>query len=134
MSRERFIAARNDACLSCGYCRQYVDCARSRSGCIGCGACVIGCPQGARHLQARSAPGPEIGFTLDGKPSFVNGPVSVLDALVELGQAVKEHRTGEKDSEALCGTGGCWSCSVLIDGVLARSCMTPLREGMEIVT
>ncbi len=35
----------------------------------------------------------------------------------------------------LCGMGVCFECRVTIDGVgLQRSCTTPAREGMEIVT
>lgn len=129
----RFVAARNGNCLRCGFCSDYIAC-DSESGCIGCGACVIGCPQGARELKARSGEGKTIRFIVDGKTCAVKGPVSVFDALCELGLAAKTHGPDNPCIQALCGTGGCWSCSVLINGVLGRSCVTSLLEGMEIVT
>lgn len=130
----RFVAVRNDNCLRCGFCRDYTACPLEISGCIGCGACVIGCPQGARELRARNDAGKTIRFTLDGKTCAVKGPVSVFDALCELGRAVRTHGPDERRIQALCGTGGCWSCSVSINGVLTRSCVTPLQEDMAIVT
>jgi pyruvate formate lyase activating enzyme len=95
---------------------------------------VTGCPQGARELNERHDAGKTIRFALDGKSCAVKGPVSVFDALCELGRAVKTHEPDDCRTQALCGTGGCWSCSVSINGVLTRSCVTPLQEGMEIVT
>jgi pyruvate formate lyase activating enzyme len=130
----RFVAVRNENCLRCGFCRDYTACALKTFGCIGCGACVIACPQGARQLKVRNDAGRAIQFTLDGTTCSVKGPVSVFDALCELGQATKTHNPDECRIQALCGTGGCWSCSVSINGVLTRSCVTPLQEGMAIVT
>jgi len=95
---------------------------------------VAGCPQGARELKARHDSGKIIRFTLDGKTCAVKAPVSVFDALCELGRAAKTHEPDDCPKLALCGTGGCWSCSVSINGVAARSCVTPLQENMEIVT
>jgi len=132
MKPARFVAARNGNCLSCGFCSDYVACA-SKSGCVGCGSCVIGCPQGARKLKPRLDEAKSIQFTLDGNTCSVDGPVSVFDALCQLGKATKTHGP-EGCTQALCGTGGCWSCSVSINGVLTRSCVTSLQEGMEIVT
>jgi pyruvate formate lyase activating enzyme len=60
--------------------------------------------------------------------------VSVLDALRELGRVASDAGLQEEIFQPLCGTGGCWNCAVLIDGMLARSCVTPLREEMEIIT
>jgi pyruvate formate lyase activating enzyme len=33
-----------------------------------------------------------------------------------------------------CGLGGCWACSILVDGVLTRSCITGVRDRMKIET
>jgi len=135
MSQERFIAVRDKSCLHCGFCSQYIDCPCSRSsGCIGCGACIIGCPQGARHLQALTKPGTEIHFTVDGEKCTVTGPLPVLNVLRKLGRVASDLGHGDGSIQAHCGTGGCWSCAVLINGVLARSCVTPIQEGMEIIT
>ena len=134
MKSQRFIAARNQDCLRCGFCEQYLPCASLQNDCIGCRACVISCPQAARQLKARTKAGSTIHFSLDGRPRTFKGPVSVREALDELNQGVKGSPHDDRHDSNLCGTGGCWHCAVLIDGILARSCMTPLREGMEIVT
>lgn len=134
MTTARFVAVKNSNCLKCGFCSDFTACALKTSGCIGCGACVAACPQGARELNERHDAGKTIRFALDGKACAVKGPVSVFDALCELGRAVKTHEPDHCRTQALCGTGGCWSCSVSINGALTRSCVTPLQEGMEIVT
>ena len=135
MSAKRFIAVRNENCLKCNFCYQYIDCALSRTGCIGCGACIKGCPQGAIQLEPRREPGSKIQFSLDGKPCTVMGPLSVRDALLELGPTSdNDPPLAKENNHILCSTGSCWSCGVLIDGRIAPSCITPLEEGMQIVT
>ena len=130
----RYIAAKNKNCISCGFCTNFIACAVKTSGCIGCGACVIGCPERARELTARRNLTNSIRFVLDGKTCTAEGPLSVFDALCEMGRLDPNHRGESGHIMGHCGTGGCCQCSVLIDGVLERSCVTPLREGMEIVT
>lgn len=135
MSRKRFVAVRGEDCLHCGFCEDYIDCPRDESGCIGCGACVKGCPQGSRHLVLRASPSTEIRCTVNGKSFSATDGLSVREFLNGLGDQSGgwSARNGVKHG-TFCGTGGCWSCAVLIDGVLARSCVTPLRQGMDIVT
>ncbi len=135
MSRKRFVAVRGDDCLHCGFCEDYIDCLRAEAGCIGCGICLKGCPQGSRRLVVRPHRMAEIRCTVNGKPCITENAASVLDLLHELGEtgAAGDVKGVSKDG-ACCGTGGCWSCAVLVDGALARSCVTPLREGMDIVT
>lgn len=58
--------------------------------------------------------------------------VTVAEGLRGLGYGFKEPGGGEPS--LACETGGCWSCALLIDGELERSCITPLREGMRIET
>ena len=134
MNGKRQIAVRGKSCLHCGFCEEYITCSRSSQGCVGCGACLAGCPQNARRLEERSGSGPEISFTVDNKPCSVKGPVSVLNALEELGLALVPHAPGDRQKASKCGIGGCWNCSVLIDKVLTPACITPLRKGMDIVT
>lgn len=133
MTFSRKVAVRNSKCQRCGFCTDYMACA-SKSGCIGCGACVIGCPQGARQLKEYPEEGELIRFALNGNTCSVEGPITVFNALCQLGLAEKSHGPEGCQAEPLCGTGGCWSCAVSVDGVLTRSCVTPLLEGMEIVT
>jgi pyruvate formate lyase activating enzyme len=135
MSRKRFVAVRGEDCLHCGFCEDYVDCPRDESGCIGCGICVKGCPQGSRRLVPRPNPATEIRCTVNGKPCITKDAASVLDLLKELDEkGGKREAMTAGNHGTFCGTGGCWSCAVLIDGVPERSCVTPLRQGMDIVT
>jgi len=134
MNSQRFIATRNDDCVRCHFCEHYLACAAPQNGCIGCGACLIACPQAAKQLKPRAKEGSAIHFSLDGKACMVKGPVSIRNALKELQKTAKGLTDDDGHEHALCGTGGCWHCGVLVDGVLTRSCMTPLREGMHIVT
>jgi pyruvate formate lyase activating enzyme len=135
MNRQRFVAVRDENCLHCGFCEDYLDCLRNESGCIGCGICIKGCPQGARSLVVRSNPSPRIQCTVNGKQYITEASGSVLELLKRLGKkADKGVAIAGGDHDSLCGTGGCWSCAVLVDGILSRSCVTPLRQGMEIVT
>lgn len=135
VSRKRFVAVRGEDCLHCGFCEDNVDCPRAESGCIGCGICLKGCPQGSRHLAVRPHPTGEIRCTVNGKPCITENAASVLHLLNELRETgAAWDVTGCDKDGACCGTGGCWSCAVLVDGALARSCVTPLREGMDIVT
>ena len=143
----RHIAVRNDNCSRCGFCEQYIDCSSKIDGCIGCGACVVACPQAARFLKAIPVNKPVvesqnrelIDFVVDGEPQRILGPVSVSTALGQLGIGIEAAGSEAGDSEskrpkASCRTGGCWNCAVLIDGVLTRSCVTALRSGMQIAT
>ncbi|HEA67016.1 MAG TPA: radical SAM protein [Desulfobacterales bacterium] len=135
MSGKRFIAVRDETCLDCGFCRHFVSCSKMQMGrCIGCGACIKGCPQGAIRLQPLADPKSTINFTVDGKSYTTQGPVSVLEALRELGRVTDEPGSKAGGIQPHCSTGGCWNCAVLIDGVLDRSCVIPLREKMEIIT
>lgn len=135
MSGKRFIAVRGETCLDCGFCRHFVSCSKMQTGwCIGCGACIKGCPQGTIRLKPLADPKSTINFTVDGKSYTTQGPVSVLEALRELGRVTDEPGSKAGSIQPHCSTGGCWNCTVLIDGVLDRSCVTPLREKMEIIT
>lgn len=135
MSGKRFIAVRSETCLDCGFCRHFVSCSKMQTGgCIGCGACINGCPQGAIRLQPLADPKSKIHFTVDGKSYTTPGPVSVLEALRELGRVTDALESKAGSIQPHCSTGGCWNCAVLINGVLDRSCVTPLLEKMEIIT
>lgn len=134
MSGKRLIAVRDETCIDCGFCSQFVACSKMQTGCIGCGACIKGCPQGAIRLQPLAEPKSKIHFTVDGEKYLTRGPVSVLEALRELGRVADESESKIGSIQPYCRTGGCWNCAVVIDGVLDRSCVTPLRDKMEIIT
>ncbi len=71
-----------------------------------------------------------IAFTLNGKPALTQRPAGtrLVDALRE-----EFGLTGVKCG---CGEGECGACSVLLDGALVVSCLTPVGavEGRSVVT
>lgn len=128
MNADRFIAVRNETCIDCGFCREFIACPVKVSGCIGCGACVKSCPEKAIQLEAKTKEAPPIHFTVDGKASVIAGQLSVMQALSELGLLPKT----DGGAYSHCGTGGCWNCAVLVDDALTPICITPLKEGAAI--
>lgn len=126
MNTARWKAVRSSACINCGFCVRYLDCPAADGGCIGCGACVKACPEAAVQLTARSECGQTFNFTLNGRSAAVSGPVSLKTALAEAASI--------SAAEPGCGSGGCWSCTVLVDGEPVRACMTPVRTGMAVET
>ena len=70
---------------------------------------------------------------IDGRQYRFADQLTVLQALSKVGYKVS-HFPEEGRVYAPCRTGGCWSCTVLVDGVLKRSCVTTLKDGMEIST
>jgi len=44
------------------------------------------------------------------------------------------HKAEDAPQGIFCADGQCAQCTVVIDGVPVKSCVTPLREGMEIQT
>ena len=91
MTTKRFIAVRDETCLDCGFCSQFVMCSLNRTGCIGCGACIKGCTQKAISLEMRKDLGEKIRFTVDGKEYIAEGPVSVAQALYEIGHITPDN-------------------------------------------
>ena len=77
----------------------------------------------------------EVGFVFDGQPmrGFANEMVS--SAL--LANGVKKfsiHREQDAPQGIFCANGQCSQCTVVVNGFPLKSCVTPLREGMEIRT
>jgi len=72
-------------------------------------------------------------FTVDGRPAEADAGASLLAALWNDGvRAVRTSVTGGPRGP-LCGMGTCFECSVTVDGEPhVRSCLTPLREGMDV--
>jgi len=126
------IAVRNDQCTDCGFCK-YFTCSWGNE-CTGCGACVLACPNRARELTAKTAAARSVRVTIDGIERQVPAPATVLKALEISGYRIARHHDAANDVTAPCGTGACGECSVLVDGELKPSCVTPVGEGMQIIT
>jgi pyruvate formate lyase activating enzyme len=119
-----------EKCKQCGFCVTVNSC-HSPSTCVGCLSCYWACPYEARVLVEK--PLSEVGHVtvfVDGASFKVPYGVTVAKALEYLGFSFGA--PGSKGPSLACGTGGCWACAVVIDGVFERACITPVREGMRI--
>ena len=129
-----YIANHNlDKCLQCGACQQVVACPGSEERiCLGCGACVLLCPNEALELveDPRTA---EVSIEVDGTPAHVPERITVKDALTYLGYSTAT-MPDEQGLFAPCEVGACWACAVEMDGTIKPACRVGVKEGMQIRT
>jgi len=122
-----------EKCTRCGACFEIVACpGAEKEICIGCGACVLACPNQAIEIIEEARQG-SIEIEVNGKQSIVSERISVKDALHELGYKFADLPV-EPGIFAPCQVGGCGTCTVDIDGVLRPCCVTEARDGMKIRT
>jgi len=120
-------------CLYCGFCSWGLACLDT-DRCVGCGACVDACPAQARRLESVLCDdSKKVKITVDGRPYHFPVSTTLLQALEKVGYIISGF-PGEGQISAPCRTGGCWNCAVLVDGELKPSCITPVKEGMRVVT
>jgi pyruvate formate lyase activating enzyme len=100
--------------------------------CTGCGACYLACFNEAIQM-VEIENGKSISITVDGEVFSVPEKITIKKALEVCGYALSEF-PGEGDLFAPCKTGGCWSCAVLVNNELKPSCVTAVKEGMDINT
>lgn len=128
------ITKKTEECKDCGFCELIC---HSPENCIGCAACVDACPYKARILEESSEHRGSVKITVNHEKYSVPARISVLRALEFIGFTSFIYKEGElSDTEILapCRTGGCWSCAVIVNQDLKPSCITPVEEGMEIIT
>ncbi|MEM4369399.1 MAG: radical SAM protein [Desulfurococcaceae archaeon] len=118
-------------CKNCGFCT-LINACYSKSSCIGCLSCFWACPYEARRIIEVEAQPRLVEIYVDGSKVLAPLGVSVATALEYLG--FKFDKPGSRSSSLACRTGGCWACAVVINGSLERSCITPVKEGMNIET
>ena len=112
-------------CVSCGFCENYISCV-GVGACIGCGACVDACPNKAKTLQESYEKRKTVRIRVNGEVFDMPERISILKALEFAGFRVLRFPEGQ-GILAPCRTGGCWACSVLVDGELKPSCITPIQ-------
>jgi pyruvate formate lyase activating enzyme len=128
--------AKKEGCTECGFCTESV-CRRGNDKddeCFGCGACFLACPYSAVQMVPRKT-GNRISIKVDGHIFTVSERETVRQALETLGFVFGKYpHSSNKQIFAPCDVGGCFSCAVDINGALNPSCITPVREGIEIRT
>jgi len=126
----------SDKCRQCGICDEIVACSSIHVGytdeCIGCGACYLACPNEAIAMkEAQKVKVVEI--KVDGENFSVPEMITVKRALELLGYKISKF-PGIGDLFAPCEVGGCYSCAVEINGEVKPSCVTGVKQGMEVNT
>lgn len=123
-----YIAKKDEKrCQECGFCRDFV-CRNEQ--CVGCGACSLACPNQAIEMVPGER-GEDICIKVEGKSFALPDGITIRQALELLGYSIAKY---PKEGQLFvpCEVGGCWSCAVKINGELKPSCVTPIKEGMEI--
>ncbi|HVS16575.1 MAG TPA: (2Fe-2S)-binding protein [Thermoanaerobaculia bacterium] len=74
-------------------------------------------------------------LTLDGEEVRVPAGTTVAAALANRGRLAMRRSVRGHSRAPLCGMGICFECRATVDGrVHVRTCMTPCRDGMEVLT
>ena len=136
-----FYVCRRDSeeCRDCGFCREHFVCPgvgkpsieRFETACVDCGVCLIACPYQAVQRVRDTVPRKHVRITIDGTDFVVPERITVKRALEMLGLEFSRFPEDDKIF-APCETGGCFACSMAIDGVAKPSCVTPVKDGMSI--
>lgn len=114
-----------ERCTGCGNCRT-IQCSEP---CSSCGTCQLACPSGALIPGEQD----ETLCTVTVNGVRVRARGTVKNALEAAGFRVSS-LPDEGDLFAPCGSGGCWACSVSVNGRPAQACITPPQGGMVIET
>ena len=75
-----------------------------------------------------------IELIVDGRPLQAPAGQSLGAALLEAGRRKLRDSPGGSPRGLYCGIGVCQECRVVVDGVVVRSCVTPVAAGMRVTT
>jgi len=96
-------------------------------------ACYLACPYKARKIIRDEAPRREISIVIDGVQYKVPEGITIKDTLKLCGYPIGIY-PGEGKVCVPCGSGGCWTCTVIADDETTRACITGVKDGMKIST
>jgi D-hydroxyproline dehydrogenase subunit gamma len=75
-----------------------------------------------------------IELTVDGQPLTAPAGQSLAAVLLRASRAVLRESPAGNPRGLYCGIGVCQECRVVVDGVVVRSCVTPVSAGMRVTT
>lgn len=120
-------------CMKCGVCLSVIKCP-GETNCVGCASCYLACPFEAIIPEQVELASREIPIWIEDEKVFVPEGITLKIALKILGYNFVRFPldAGPKRIYTPCETGGCYSCSVLVDGVLVPLCHIAVRENMRV--
>ena len=75
-----------------------------------------------------------IELDVDGRPLTAPAGQSLAAALLNASQDTLRNSPAGNPRGLYCGIGVCQECRVVVDGVVVRSCITPVTAGMRVTT
>ena len=75
-----------------------------------------------------------IELTVDGTPLEAPAGQSLGAVLLQAGRTALRNSPSGTPRGLFCGIGVCQECRVVVDGVVARACVTPVAAGMQVST
>jgi len=75
-----------------------------------------------------------IELIVDGTPLTAPAGQSLAAVLLNVGRDALRSSPAGTPRGLYCGIGVCQECRVVVDGVVARACVTPVVAGMQVTT
>jgi predicted molibdopterin-dependent oxidoreductase YjgC len=89
----------------------------------------------ALRLETNLTRGPQIHIVIDEEAIVAYEGETVATVLLTSGRRAFRHTATGEPRGIFCGIGLCYDCLVTVDGVSnVRACVTPVREGMKVIT